>query len=192
MVMILRVRTPRNASRDIQRKVSWVTLDSSEINSPMTYLHIKLASCLVIVMASLLSVAPVNGQSLPLEALVERADAIIQVEVNFVPYGDLVLLVNVLRGDQTALPEMNGLLGPCMPGRAALRALREAVSENDIRAPVYREAFESATYIAVVFLVRAGETFEPICGNGGHSTENWVSDPRYALWRKQLDAIMNE
>ncbi len=135
---------------------------------------------------------PASAQLLPLEDLVARADAIILAEVNFVPYGDMVLLSEIFRGDQTTLPNLNGLLGPCLPGRAALHKLVEQTAAAKAQGRIYSEAFELATYRAVVFLAGDAGYMKPVCGTGVHSTENWESDPHYPLWRRRLDAALQE
>ena len=69
--------------------------------------------CLTVLIITLSATA--HGQS-AINALAERADAIIIVEVAFVPYGNLVLVEDVLRGAATGLTSANDLLGDCLPG----------------------------------------------------------------------------
>jgi hypothetical protein len=132
--------------------------------------------------------ATVHGQS-AISALAERADAIVIVEVAFVPYGNLVLVEDVLRGEASGLTSANDLLGDCLPGKAALRELA-AGSATTSQTVVYSEAIARATYKAVIFLRHGEGTVNVICGDAIDTTENWESDPRHPIWRGKLDRYL--
>ena len=132
--------------------------------------------------------APAHGQS-AIGALAERADAIVIVEVAFVPYGNLVLVEDVLLGEATGLTNANDLLGDCLPGKAALRELA-AGSATASQAAVYSEAIARATYRAVIFLRHGEGTVEVICDDAIDTTENWESDSRHPIWRGKLDRFL--
>jgi hypothetical protein len=129
-----------------------------------------------------------HGQS-AIDALAERVDAIVIVEVAFVPYGNLVLVEDVLRGEATGLTSANDLLGDCLPGKAALRELANR-SATASQAAVYSEAIARASYKAVIFLRHGEGTWSVICGDAIDTTENWESDPRHPIWRDELDAYL--
>ena len=124
------------------------------------------------------------------EQLTRNADAIVAIEVAFVPYGDLVLVGDVLRGKMIPLPSASALLGTCLPGKAAVRELAERAG-NTPQAAVYEEAIERSSYSAIVFIEHVGQSSRVICDDGMHVTQNWDIDPRYPAWRERLDAILN-
>ena len=142
--------------------------------------------CLTVLIIALSATA--HGQS-AIDALAERADAIVIVEVAFVPYGNLVLVEDVLRGEATGLTNANDLLGDCLPGKAALRELANR-SATASQAAVYSEAIARASYKAVIFLRHGEGTGSVICGDAIDTTENWESDPRHPIWRGELDAYL--
>ena len=143
--------------------------------------------CLTVLIITLSTTA--HGQS-AIDALAERADAIVFVEVAFVPYGNLVLVEDVLRGEATGLTSANDLLGDCLPGKAALRELANR-SATASQTAVYSEAIARASYKAVIFLRYGEGTWSVICGDAIDTTENWESDPRYPNWRGGLDAYLD-
>ena len=130
-----------------------------------------------------------HGQS-AISTLAKRADAIVIVEVAFVPYGDLVLVEDILRGDTTGLTSTSDLLGDCLPGRASVKKLA-ATSASTAQTAVYKDAYELATYKAVIFLQHGAGTSRVICDGAINSTENWESDPRHPVWRGRLDAYLD-
>lgn len=142
--------------------------------------------CLTVLIITLSATA--HGQS-AISALAERADAIVIVEVAFVPYGNLVLVEDVLRGEATGLSSANDLLGDCLPGKAALRELA-ARSAMASQTAVYNEAIARATYKAVIFLRHGDATVNVICGDAIDTTENWESDLRHPIWRGKLDRYL--
>jgi len=142
--------------------------------------------CLTVLIITLSTTA--HGQS-AINALAARADAIVIVEVAFVPYGNLVLVEDILRGEATGLTNANDLLGDCLPGKAALRELA-ARSATASQTAVYNEAITRASYKAVVFLQHGEGASSVICGDPIESTENWESDPRHPIWRGELDAYL--
>ena len=97
-----------------------------------------------------------HGQS-TIDVLAKRADTIVIVEVAFVPYGNLVLVEDVLRGEATGLTSTNDLLGDCLPGKATVRELA-AESATTAQADVYNDAIERASYKAVIFLQHVAGT----------------------------------
>jgi hypothetical protein len=131
-----------------------------------------------------------HGQS-TIKSLAERADAIVIVEVAFVPYGNLVLVQDVLRGEVTGLTSANDLLGDCLPGKAALKELA-ARPATASQAAVYSEAIARASYKAVIFVQHGEGTGGVICGDAIDTTENWESDPRHPIWRGELNAYLGD
>jgi hypothetical protein len=123
--------------------------------------------------------------------LIRQSDAVVSVEVAFVPYGDMVLIGEVLGGEMVDLDSSNALLGQCLPKKAAVRDLAKGPPDNPQQA-VYAEAVERAGYVAVVFMKHDGNASQIICDNGLHSTVNWESDPRYPQWRAQLDELLQQ
>lgn len=126
-----------------------------------------------------------HARSFDQEEVARRADAIVSVEVVFVPYGDMVLVGEVLRGEPLRMSSANDLLGDCLPNKARVRelALRH---ENSAQGAVFSEAIARATYRMVAFVKNEGGENEVICGEE-YSTANWESDPRFPAWRKQLE-----
>ena len=57
---------------------------------------------------------PSIAQDAQVEALAKRADAIAVVEMAFVPYGNLVLLREMLHGNRDGMPDAGELIGPCL------------------------------------------------------------------------------
>jgi hypothetical protein len=129
-----------------------------------------------------------SGQT-AISGLAQRSDAIALVEVAFVPYGDLVLVEEVLHGEIVGLTSSNALLGDCLPRRATVKKLA-AESATPAQAAVYNGALEMAMYKAVIFLKHAAGSSSVICSDAITSTENWESDPRYPMWRSRLDAYL--
>jgi hypothetical protein len=138
--------------------------------------------------ALIASSVTVYGQP-TIKSLAERADAIVIVEVAFVPYGNLVLVDDVLLGEASGLTNANDLLGDCLPGKAALRELAAGAATAS-QAAVYSEAIARATYKAVIFLRHGEGTVKVICGDAIDTTENWESDPRHPIWRGKLDTYL--
>lgn len=131
-----------------------------------------------------------HARSFDQEEVAHRADAIVAVEVVFVPYGDMVLVGEVLRGEPLRMSSANDLLGDCLPGKARVRelALRH---ENTAQGAVFSEAIARATYGMVAFVKSEGGENQVICGDE-YSTANWESDPRFAVWRKQLETWLEK
>ncbi len=72
-------------------------------------------------------VFPVAAQAPSVETLAAQADAVLVVEMAFVPYGDLVLTREILHGDKNSLPDASEFLGACLPGKAGVRQLANQV-----------------------------------------------------------------
>ncbi len=151
-----------------------------------TVLSLARRSCLAL--ACIAFSATAHGLD-AVEALANSADAIVVVEVAFVPYGDLVLVHDVVRGEPAGLSNAGELLGDCLPGKATVRSL--AASATGAQADIYNEALQMAAYTAVIFVQNAGDASSAICGDAIDSTENWHSDPRYPAWRNTLDAYLD-
>ncbi|UCH48226.1 MAG: hypothetical protein JSU95_19785 [Betaproteobacteria bacterium] len=133
----------------------------------------------------------VHGQVINVAELIRQSDAVVSVEVAFVPYGDMVLIGEVLDGEMVNLDSSNELLGQCLPKKVTIRELAKSPSDNPQQA-VYAEAVERAGYAAVVFMKHLGNASEVICDDGAHSTVNWITDPRYPQWRAQLDELLKQ
>jgi Holliday junction resolvase-like predicted endonuclease len=146
---------------------------------------------IVIVFAAIVFTAPAKAQIGEIDTLLERADAVVIVEVAFVPYGDLVLLGETLHGKTVDLAGPNDLLGDCLPNRVMVKELASK-SARSVQADVYEEALERATYTAVIFLQHAANRSSVLCTDTGNSTENWESDPRHSTWRARLDAYLDD
>ena len=117
-----------------------------------------------------------------------RSDEIIAVvEVAFVPYGDLVLVREVLRGDAPPLPVPQTGLGPCLPRKATVRELAASGGED---AAVYQTAIERAGYTSVLRLRRAGDTTHPACT--AFDTRAWEHHPAHPSWREAFTAQLWE
>jgi hypothetical protein len=140
-------------------------------------------------MAALLCVAPVaKAQKISVEALVTQADAIAIFEVAFVPYGNLVLLTQMLLGSRHDLPDLSELLGPCLPGKAGVRELAEN-TRDPANSAVLDNAVDQAGYSAVVFFKRSGKTLSVLCTDPNF-LENWVAHPHHSAWRSRLNATL--
>lgn len=146
--------------------------------------------CCTIVLLWLLPLRA-HGQVFDVTDLIRQSDAVVSVEVAFVPYGDMVLIGEVLDGEMIDLSSSNELLGQCLPKKAVVRDLAQGPDDNLQRA-VYAEAVENAGYVAVVFMKHDGDAGEVICDDGAHSTVNWISDPRYPEWRARLDQLLEQ
>ncbi|KPK32724.1 MAG: hypothetical protein AMJ66_06460 [Betaproteobacteria bacterium SG8_40] len=116
-----------------------------------------------------------------------EADAIVLVEVAFVPYGDLVLVEQVLHGEPTEMSSTSELLGVCLPNKALVREMAER-TDDAAQALVYRQSIERAGYKAVVFLKHDGAQSRVLCEEGAVSTVNWETDPRHPQWRARLQS----
>ena len=134
---------------------------------------------------------PVHGQVVNVAELIRQSDAVISVEVAFVPYGDMVLIGEVLDGKMVDLDSSNELLGQCLPKKAMVRDLAKSPGDNPQQA-VYAEAVERAGYGAIVFMKHDGNASQVICDAGTHSTVNWITDPRYPQWRAELDKLLEQ
>ena len=126
-----------------------------------------------------------HAQDAQLAELVAGSDAIVSVEVAFVPYGDLVLVGEVLHGSMNELSSSTELLGPCLPNKALVRELAEQAADG-AQARIFQESIERAGYKAVTFLKHEGETSRALCVADSFVTVNWESDPDYATWRDRL------
>ena len=133
----------------------------------------------------------VHGQAINVAELIRLSDVVVAVEVAFVPYGDMVLIGEVLDGEMMELDSSNELLGQCLPKKVTVRELARA-PRGDPQQAVYAEAIERAGYTAVVFMKHHGNDSEVICDDGLHTTVNWVTDPRYPQWRTRLDALLEQ
>jgi hypothetical protein len=139
---------------------------------------------LVAAMVSVFSVSS-YAQDAQLGELVSTVDAIVAIEVAFVPYGDLVLVGEVLHGRMVELSSSNELLGACLPGKAIVRDLAQQAGSS-VQGAVYQNAIERAGYKAVAFLKHEGGASRVVCDEGGFSTVNWETDPRFSAWRGRL------
>ncbi len=144
------------------------------------------------VMAALMSAACASGhaQDAQLGELVGKADAIVAIEVAFVPYGDLVLVGEVLHGRMVELSSSTELLGACLPSKADVRDLAQQAGSTAQRG-VYQNAIERAGYKAVAFLKHEAGASRVVCDEGTFSTVNWEADPRYAAWRARLQNVID-
>lgn len=147
--------------------------------------------CRWLTVAAIVCSFPAKAQTGAIDTLLEQADAVVIVEVAFVPYGDLVLVGETLHGKTVDLASTSDLLGDCLPNRVMVKELA-ARSAQSVQADVYEEALERATYTAVIFLRPAAEGSSAICTGKEHSTENWQSDPRHRAWRAGLDAYLDD
>ncbi|NIO39142.1 MAG: hypothetical protein GTO41_02435 [Burkholderiales bacterium] len=151
--------------------------------------------CLHVAIAAWIAGAavPSLGQVTQLERLISESDAIVTVEVAFVPYGDMVLIGDVLHGKMVKLSNSNELLGACLPNKARVRKLVK-MAAGPSQAVVYEGAIERASYKAVVFLKHGdGDgASRALCDEGAHVTDNWESDPRYEAWRTRLDVSLRD
>lgn len=134
---------------------------------------------------------PVHSQAVNVAELIRQSDAVVSVEVAFVPYGDLVLIGEVLAGEMVDLSSSNELLSQCLPKKAMVRDLARSASGSPQQA-VYTQAVERAGYSAIVFMKHEGNASQILCDNGAHSTVNWDIDPRYPQWREQLDELLEQ
>jgi hypothetical protein len=142
-----------------------------------------------IAMATLLCAIPnAKAQQLSVETLATQADAIAIFEVAFVPYGNLVLLTQMLLGSRHDLPDLSELLGPCLPGKAGVRELAEN-TQDPANSAVLDTAVDQAGYTAVIFLKRRGKSLSILCNNPA-SLENWLTHPHHTVWRSQLNATL--
>lgn len=121
--------------------------------------------------------------------LAARADAVAIVEVSFVPYGNLALLREVLRGDPASVRNPEDFLGECLPPKALVR---ERVAAGGAAAPIYQAAVEQAGYAAVLMLAREGDTLRPLCDVALTEPVNWESHPRHARWRAALNQALGK
>lgn len=131
----------------------------------------------------------VHAQAVDIAELIRQSDAVVSVEVAVVPYGDMVLIGEVLAGEMVELSSSNELLGQCLPRKALVRDLAGS-SSTDPQQAVYAEAVERAGYSAIVFMKHDANASQIICDNGTHSTVNWETDPRHPGWRARLDEIL--
>jgi hypothetical protein len=143
----------------------------------------------VIVLANFLYAAPLAiAQQDSAETPATQADAIAIFEVAFVPYGNLVLLTEMLLGSRNDLPDLSELLGPCLPGKAGVRDLAESI-RDPANSAVLDAAIDQAGYAAVVFLKRRGGSLSIVCSDPV-SLENWLTHPHHNLWRSRLNATL--
>lgn len=133
---------------------------------------------------------PSIAQDAQVEALAKQADAIAVVEMAFVPYGNLVLLREMLQGSRDGMPDAGELIGPCLPGKAQLRALTENSPDPAVSA-VWHAAVEQAGYTSVLFLKRQAGMLSGLCGET-LTFENWLMHPRHGVWRTRLDAWLQD
>ncbi len=139
---------------------------------------------LIAAMVSIFGVSS-YAQDAQLGELVGTADAIVAIEVAFVPYGDLVLVGEVLHGRMVELSSSNELLGACLPSKAIVRDLAQQAGSS-VQGGVYQNAIERAGYKALAFLKHESGASRVICDDGSFSTVNWETDPRFAAWRARL------
>ena len=139
---------------------------------------------LIAAMVSVFSISS-YAQEAQLGELVGMADAIVALEVAFVPYGDLVLVGEVLHGRMVELSSSNELLGTCLPSKAIVRDLVQQAGSS-VQGAVYQNAIERAGYKAVAFLKHESGASRVVCDKGSFSTVNWETDPRFAAWRGRL------
>jgi hypothetical protein len=118
------------------------------------------------------------------ENLAARADAVLVLEVSFLPYGHLVLLREVLHGDKNSLPDPIQLLGVCLPRKAGVVWLAEQARGPAVQ--IYRDAIVQATYTAVVFLKSEVGSINPVCDDTVNAPEHWVTHPNHAAWREKV------
>ncbi|MFN0039574.1 MAG: hypothetical protein ACKVP2_08700 [Burkholderiales bacterium] len=130
--------------------------------------------------------APVAAQDPGVDPLAAQAEAIAVVEVAFVPYGNLVLLKELLRGTRERIPELSALMGPCLPGKAELRDRAEGATEAE-NTTLLQNAINNAGYEAVIFVGRRKESMTAICDDP-QMLDNWTMHPRHGAWRARLDA----
>lgn len=113
-----------------------------------------------------------------------QTEVVAVVEVSFVPYGNLVLLREVLRGDGGSLKSPEELLGECLPSKAAVRDL---AARGGADADVYQAAIDRAGYAAVLFLRGDGSALKPVCEARHPDARHWEQHPGHAQWRRQRD-----
>jgi len=144
-----------------------------------------LASMLVAV--SLLTLdGPATADS---SSFARAADTIIVVEVSFVPYGNLVLLKEVLAGDRSLLRSPEEYLGNCLLGKAEVRAQAQSGGKA---ATHYQAALERAGYSAVLFLKRSETGSTPLCESTQPEPVHWEQHPEHAGWRTRLDTVLTD
>ena len=128
--------------------------------------------------------APCIAQGDSPSHLAAAADAIVVVEVSFVPYGNLVLLREALRGDVNAIKNPEEFLGPCLPSK---NAVRELAARADDQATVYQSALERAGYAAVLFLKKEGTSMQPMCDANHAHARHWEQHADHSAWRRRLE-----
>jgi hypothetical protein len=158
-----------------------------ELTSMSTSVLRCLAGVIAIV-TMLFAAPPASAQQNSTEALAAQADAVAIFEVAFVPYGNLVLLTEMLLGSRHDLPELSELLGPCLPGKAGVRELAEN-TQDPANSAVLDSAVDQAGYAAVVFLKRRGKSLSVLCSDPT-SLENWLAHPHHGAWRSRLNATL--
>ncbi|MFN0317800.1 MAG: hypothetical protein ACKVQA_22465 [Burkholderiales bacterium] len=124
------------------------------------------------------------------EALAARADAVLVLEVSFLPYGHLVLLREVLYGDKNSLPDPIQYLGVCLPRKPGVVWLAEQARGPAVR--IYREAIEQATYTAVLFLKSEVGSINPVCDESINAPEHWSTHPNHSAWREKVVAALRK
>ena len=134
--------------------------------------------------------APVAAQDSGLASLAAQADAIAVVEVAFVPYGNLVLVKEILRGTRERMPELSALMGPCLPGKAEVRDRAEGATDVAY-ATLLHNAIINAGYEAVIFIGWREGSRTAICDDP-QMLDNWPMHPRHGAWRAQLDAWLRQ
>lgn len=111
-------------------------------------------------------------------------------ETAFVPYGNLVLVKEMLHGSRDRMPDLGDLMGSCLPGKAQLRELAEHAIDPAISA-VWRASVEQAGYTSVLFLKRREGVLTALCGET-NAFENWQTHPRHGQWRARLDTWLKQ
>lgn len=135
------------------------------------------SASLILFCSALLPWGPASAGGLA--HLATGAEAVAVVEVSFVPYGNLVLLREMLQGDAALLRSPEDFLGECLPPKALVR---ERAANGGPGAEHYQEALERAGYAAVLVLKRRDGALRPDCEGLQREPLNWDSHPRHAEW----------
>lgn len=141
---------------------------------------------LALSIGALLSAAPVHAADTA-ATLAAQADAVIVVDVAFVPYGNLVLLREVVFGDRSRVRSPVDYLGECLPGKARVR---ELAATDGADSALYAQAMERAAYTAVLFLRSKDGELAPLCADPASVPTHWESHPEHPQWRAAVDAAL--
>lgn len=143
----------------------------------------RFARWIALVLLALSGIAAASPQK-----LAAQADAVILVEVSFVPYGNLVLLRAVLHGAGMPFESPENYLGECLPAKATVR---ERALAGGAGAPHYQAALERASYSAVLFLKHEGAALTPRCDPEQSEPVHWEQHPGHVAWRAALDVALS-